>query len=86
MQSIHTRCAILGNIAEVNSLREQWRIVIDVLQIDLYVSVTDQTFTALILCKYRESPLRSTVGLVPVQRLEDTDIALSFTALFEAPC
>lgn len=66
---IRTGRSVFGDISPVHSLWEHRRVVVDVFQIHLDVGVTDQTFTAFVLCENGEPPLWSTVGLIPVQRL-----------------
>ena len=52
-------------------MRKKRSIVVDILEVDLDVSVPHQTVAALVLGEDREPPLRSSIGLIPVERLQD---------------
>lgn len=61
--------AVLGDVAEVDSLREYRGVVVDVLKVNLDVGVTHETFSTLVLGKHGEPPLWSAIRLIPVKRL-----------------
>jgi hypothetical protein len=61
--------AVLGDVAEVDPLREYRGVVIDVLEVDLDVGVTHETLPALVLGKHSEPPLRPAIRLISIQRL-----------------
>jgi len=61
--------AILGDVAEVDSLREYRGVVVDVLKVNLDIGVTHESFSTFVLGKHGEPPLRSTIWLISVQRL-----------------
>jgi hypothetical protein len=50
-------------------LWEEWCIVVDILEVDLNISISDQPVAPLILGEDCEPPLWPTVRLVTVQRL-----------------
>ena len=51
-------------------LREERSVVVDVLEVDLDVGVTDQAVAAVVLSEDGEAPLRSAAGFVSVERLK----------------
>jgi hypothetical protein len=51
------------------TLREKRSIVVDVLEVDLHVGVSDEAVTALVLGEHCEPPLGPSIRLVPIQRL-----------------
>ena len=69
-----TCCAIFCNISKINSLRENGCIVINVLEVDLHISITNKALSTLILSEYCKSPLWSAKGLIPIQRLQTQNI------------
>ena len=59
-------------------MRKEWSIIVDILEVDLDISVAHQTIASLVLGEHCEPPLRSTIGLVSVQGLkQDNDDELS---------
>lgn len=66
---IRTSRPVFGHVSPVDSLREHRRVVIDVLEVHLDVGVANQSLAAFVLREHGEPPLRSTVGLISVQRL-----------------
>lgn len=63
--------SVLSDISPVHPLREHRRVVVDVFQVHLHVSVADQALAAFVLCEHGEPPLRSAVGLISVQWLRE---------------
>lgn len=61
--------AVLGDVAEVDTLREYRGVVIDVLEVNLDIGVTDEAFSTLVLSKHGEPPLWPAIWLISVQRL-----------------
>ena len=71
---LFTGGAVFRDVADVDAVREQRRVVVDVLQVDLNVGVTDQTLATFVLGEDGETPLRATVGLVAIQRLSNANL------------
>ena len=57
-------------------MRKKGSIVVDILEVDLDVSVAHQAVASLVLGEDREPPLWPTIWLVPVQRLKVTKLSL----------
>ena len=70
----HPGRPVLRDVAEVDAVPEERRVVVDVLQVDLDVGEADQSLTAFVLSEHRETPLRTSVGLIPIQRLQSQQI------------
>ena len=65
----HAGRPVLGDVAVVDAVAEERRVVVDVLQVDLHVGVAHQSYAAFVLREHSEPPLRTTVRLIPIQRL-----------------
>lgn len=65
----HAGRPVFRHIAQVDAVREEWRIVVDVLQIDLDVGVTHKSLAFLVLGEHGETPLGTSVGLIAIQWL-----------------
>jgi hypothetical protein len=57
-------------------LREERRVVVDVLEVDLDVSVADEAVAAVVLREHGEPPLRPAAGLIAVQRLRNNFLSV----------
>lgn len=55
---------------QVQTLWENWGVVVDVFEINLDICVADQPLATFVLSKHCEAPLRPAVGLVPIERLK----------------
>lgn len=52
------------------TLREEWSIIVDILEVDLDIRVAHEAIAALVLSKHGEPPLGPAIGLISVQRLQ----------------
>lgn len=66
----YTFFSVFSDVSIADVLLKERSIVVDVLKVDLDISVADQTFATLVLSKHRELPAGSSSRLVPVQWLQ----------------
>lgn len=72
-----TSGSVFSDVSEVDALREEGCVVVDVLEVDLNVRVADKALAALVLSEHGEAPLRPTARLVSVQRLQQNSPQVS---------
>ncbi len=65
----------------VNHLWEEWSIVVDILEVDLNVGISDQSVSAVVLSEHSEAPLRSAARFVAIERLEKINFIIIVTII-----